>query len=162
MNPRSPRREPSDSPQEPSVELGALRDSVGFFILRASRKLTHEWANRRYEHRALFYYAFALIGANPGISPAQLSRFLVLDKSRACDLIDALEAERSITRRRHSEDHRRLGIYLTPAGTARLATFLAQMQEQDREIHQLFDVNERRRLIAALQKIAEEDAPYIG
>ena len=48
----------------------------------------------------MFYCAFALIGANWGISPAALARFLVLDKSRATDLINTLETEHSITRRR--------------------------------------------------------------
>ena len=142
--------------RDPPIALGALTESVTFFVLRASRKLSHSWVNRqeRKEHRPLFYCAFALIGANPGISPAELARFLVLDKSRASDLIDTLENERAITRRRHSEDHRRLGIYLTPTGTARLAAVLAEMQAEDERLHQLFSEDERRTLIASLARIA--------
>jgi DNA-binding MarR family transcriptional regulator len=142
--------------RDPPIELGALTESVTFFVLRTSRKLSHAWLNRqeRKEHRPLFYCAFALIGANPGISPAELARFLVLDKSRASDLIDTLENERAITRRRHSEDHRRLGIYLTPTGTARLAAVLAEMRAEDERLHQLFSEDERRTLIASLARIA--------
>jgi DNA-binding MarR family transcriptional regulator len=148
-----------DSPvacRDPPIELGALTESVAFFVLRASRKLSHAWVNRqeRKEHRPLFYCAFALIGANPGISPVELARFLVLDKSRASDLIDTLENERAITRRRHSEDHRRLGIYLTPTGTARLAAVLAEMRIEDERLHQLFSEDEWRTLIASLARIA--------
>jgi len=150
----------AEGSREPPVELGVLRDSVGFFVLRASRKLTHDWINRWQErqHRPLFYCAFALIGANPGISPAQLARFLVLDKSRASDLMDTLEAERSITRRRHSEDQRRMGIYLTPLGTARLAAILEEMRREDQRIHALFAEDERRQLITALGKLAAADS----
>jgi DNA-binding MarR family transcriptional regulator len=138
------------------MELGALTESVAFFVLRASRKLSHAWVSRqeRREHRPLFYCAFALIGANPGISPVELARFLVLDKSRASDLIDTLESEGAITRRRHSEDHRRLGIYLTPTGTARLAAVLAEMRVEEERVHQLFSEDERRALIASLARIA--------
>jgi DNA-binding MarR family transcriptional regulator len=156
MSPRPPRDEDADVSKEPPIQLGALQESVGFFLLRASRKLAHEWTNRRQEkeHRPLFYFAFTLIGANPGISPAHLARFLVLDKSRASDLIDTLEAQQCITRRRQSEDHRRQGIYLTPTGTTRLAAILAQMQAEDQRIHGLLSEDERRQLIGLLGRIA--------
>ena len=145
------------SAKAPSIALGALQESLGFSILRASRKLSHEWINRWHgrEHRPLFYCAFALIAANPGISPAALARFLVLDKSRASDLIDTLETEHSITRRRHADDHRRLGLYLTPAGTSKLATVLVEMRMEDERLHQLFSAEERQQLITALRRVAD-------
>jgi hypothetical protein len=68
-----PRRGNTPGPAKAAaIALGALQESLGFYILRASRKLSHEWINRWHgrEHRPLFYCAFALIGANPGISPA--------------------------------------------------------------------------------------------
>jgi DNA-binding MarR family transcriptional regulator len=159
MSTRTRRTDSSGSAREPSIELGALQESVGFFIMRAGRKLSHDWINRWHgkDHRPLFYCAFALIGANPGISPAELARFLVLDKSRASDLIDTLETERSITRRRHAEDHRRLGIYLTPLGTARLATVLVEMRMEDERLHKLFSDEERRQLIASLGRVADSE-----
>jgi DNA-binding MarR family transcriptional regulator len=137
--------------------LGALQESLAFFILRASRKLSHDWINRWHgkDHRPLFYCAFALIGANPGISPAELARFLVLDKSRASDLIDTLESEHSITRRRQAGDHRRQGIYLTPAGTAKLAAVLVEMRMEDDRLHSLFSDEERRQLITSLGRVAD-------
>jgi len=152
MTARVQRSAPADASRNPPMELGALTGSVAFFVLRASRKLSHRWGSK--EHRPLFYCAFALIGANPGVSPAELARFLVLDKSRASDLIDTLENELAISRRRHSEDHRRLGIYLTPTGTARLASVLAEMRAEDERLHQLFSEDERRQLIASLARIA--------
>ena len=145
------------SAKAPSIALGALQESLGFSILRASRKLSHEWINRWHgrEHRPLFYCAIALIAANPGISPAALARFLVLDKSRAADLINTLATEHSITRRRHADDHRRLGLYLTPAGTSKLATVLVEMRLEDERLHQLFSAEERQQLITALRRVAD-------
>jgi DNA-binding MarR family transcriptional regulator len=155
-NVRTRRIDPRGSAKDSSMELGGLQESVAFFILRASRKLSHDWINRWHgkDHRPLFYCAFALIGANPGVSPAELARFLVLDKSRASDLIDTLESEQSITRRRHAEDHRRQGIYLTPAGTAKLATVMVEMRMEDQRLHQMFTEEERRLLITALGRVA--------
>jgi DNA-binding MarR family transcriptional regulator len=157
MSSRSRRGDAGGAVKESGLALGALQESLGFFVLRASRKLSHEWVNRWHgrKHRPLFYCAFALIGANPGVSPAELARFLVLDKSRASDLIDKLETEQSITRRRHADDHRRLGIYLTPAGTAKLATVLVEMRLEDERLRQLFGAEERQQLIKALRRIAD-------
>jgi DNA-binding MarR family transcriptional regulator len=157
MNARTRLVDAPGSNKDPALDLGALQESLAFFILRASRKLSHDWINRWQgkDHRPLFYYAFALIGANPGISPAELSRFLVLDKSRASDLIDTLESEHSITRRRHADDHRRQGIYLTPAGTAKLAGVLVEMRLEDERLHRLFSEEERRLLLSCLGKVAD-------
>jgi len=145
---------------QPGIELGALQESLGFFVLRASRKLSHDWTSHWHEkqHRPLFYCAFALIGANPGISPANLARFLVLDKSRASDLIDTLESENSITRQKNSTDHRRLGIYLTPEGMTRLADLVVEMKQEDERLHRLFNEAERQQFISFLSRIAEADA----
>lgn len=158
MNARTRRIDsPPGSGKDPTLDLGALQESLAFFILRASRKLSHDWINRWHgrDHRPLFYCAFALIGSNPGISPAELSRFLVLDKSRTSDLIDTLESEHSITRRRHADDHRRQGIYLTPAGTAKLASVLVEMRLEDDRLHRLFSETERQQLIASLARVAD-------
>ena len=147
-------------PQPPGLELGALQESLGFFVLRASRKLSHDWTSHWHEkqHRPLFYCAFALIGANPGISPANLARFLVLDKSRASDLIDTLESENSIIRQKHATDHRRLGIYLTQEGMNRLASLVVEMKQEDERLHQLFNDVERRQFIGFLSRIAEAES----
>ncbi len=95
-------------------------------------------------HRPAFHFAFTLIGANPGISPAELARSLLLDKSRASELIDDLEKDLLICRRRSSEDQRRQGVYLTPAGTARLAALEAWMRLREQPLNQLFTGEERR------------------
>ena len=145
---------------QPGIELGALQESLGFFILRASRKLSHDWTSHWHEkqHRPLFYCAFALIGANPGISPANLARFLVLDKSRASDLIDTLESEASIVRQKNSTDHRRLGIYLTQEGMNRLASLVVEMKQEDERLHKLFNEEERRQFIAFLRRLSEAES----
>ena len=144
---------------QPGIELGALQESLGFFILRASRKLSHDWTSHWHEkqHRPLFYCAFALIGANPGISPADLARFLVLDKSRASDLIDTLESEASIVRQKNSTDHRRLGIYLTQEGMNRLGSLVVEMKQEDERLHRLFNEDERRQFIGFLSRLAAAD-----
>ena len=79
----------------------------------------------------------------------------MLDKSRASDLIDTLEAEQSITRRRQAADHRRQGLYLTPAGTTKLAAVLVEMRMEDERLHRLFSAEERQQLITALARVAD-------
>jgi DNA-binding MarR family transcriptional regulator len=101
----------------------------------------------------LCYCAFALIGANPGISLIELARYMVIDKSRVSELIDSLEREDLIVRRRMSEDHRSQGIYLTPKGIATLATMSKEVEVHEQKIQELYSAEERQHLIALLNRI---------
>ena len=138
-----------------TINCGLLQHSVGFALLRANRIQSQAWASGRGEQAfsLVFYSAFVLIGANPGISLVELARFVAVDKSRASELIDSMENEQLVVRRRLSDDHRKQGIYLTPAGTARLAMLNRQVFEHERRMQNLYSEEERRQLIALLARI---------
>jgi DNA-binding MarR family transcriptional regulator len=101
----------------------------------------------------LRYCAFVLIGANPGISLIALARYIVIDKSRVSELIDSMEREDLIERRRMSEDHRSQGLYLTPNGIARLAMVSQDVEVHEQKIQELYSPDERQQLIALLSRI---------
>lgn len=73
----------------PSIDCGALSESVSFFVQCAHRAIAHQWTGHFGELglRHIYYSAFVLIGANPGLSLVEMARFLSLDKSRASELM---------------------------------------------------------------------------
>lgn len=139
----------------PSINCGLLQDSIGFSLLRANRIQSQAWASGRGERgfSLVFYSAFVLIGANPGISLVELARFVAVDKSRASELIDSMESDQLVVRRRLSDDHRKQGIYLTPAGTTKLAQMSKEMSEHEQRMQSLYTDSERRQLIELLSRI---------
>jgi DNA-binding MarR family transcriptional regulator/PAS domain-containing protein len=155
LNMSHPEPEPAGTGRESTpIEPGVLKDSLGFYVLRANRILTqHCWGDRAF--RPLFYSAFALIGSNPGISLVELARHVAADKSRASEMVDLMEQEHLIVRRRLSEDHRRHGLYLTPAGTTRLAAMTSDVAAHEERCGDLFSSAERRQLIELLDRFSQ-------
>jgi DNA-binding MarR family transcriptional regulator len=138
------------------VEPGALQDSVGFHVLRANRIVQQSWTMHGGEHtfRQLFYSAFVLIGTNPGISLVELARYVAIDKSRASEMLDVMEQQQFVTRRRQSEDHRRQGLYLTPTGAARLAVMRQAVGQHEQRFRELFTPAEQQQLVELLERFA--------
>lgn len=74
-----------------------------------------------------------VVGAEPGLSQQAVSRKLGLVPSRLVALIDELEVDGSVERRRTPRDRRQYGLYLTPVGEKRIAQIgvLAQQHSDD-------------------------------
>lgn len=139
----------------PAIDCGPLRHSIRFFVLRANRILSRDWTGSALNQsmHLIFYCTFTLIGANPGISLVELARYITVDKSRVSDLVDTMEKKRLVVRRRLSIDQRRLGIYLTPAGIARLEIINKEVEVQEQRIQELYSFEERSKLISLLTRI---------
>jgi DNA-binding MarR family transcriptional regulator len=139
------------------IDQGILRRSISFLIYRAHRATAHAWVARFGEGgmRYGYYNAFVLIGANPGILVVELAQSLGIDKSRASELIDAMEKDGLISRRRLASDHRSLGTYLTPDAATKLATLIEEVAHHDRRIiDSLFTEDERETLTGLLTRVA--------
>jgi DNA-binding MarR family transcriptional regulator len=155
----SPKKNSADSsPSERSpVDLGVLRRSISFLIYRAHRSTAHAWVGRWGEGgmRYGYFNAFVLIGANPGILVVELAQSLGIDKSRASELIDAMEKDRLVARRRLASDHRSFGTYLTPDATAKLAGLIDEVGQHERRlIDSLFTDDECATLTSLLARVA--------
>jgi DNA-binding MarR family transcriptional regulator len=139
------------------IDQGLLRRSISFLIYRAHRATAHAWVARFGEGgmRYGYYNAFVLIGANPGILVVELAQSLGIDKSRASELVDAMEKDRLISRRRLASDHRSFGTYLTPDATTQLAALIEEVAHHDRRIiDSLFTEDERETLTRLLTRVA--------
>jgi DNA-binding MarR family transcriptional regulator len=137
------------------MECGPLGQSIRFFVLRANRILSQDWTSSTLNEsmHLVCYCAFALIGANPGVSLVELAKFVVVDKSRVSELIELMEGKHLIERRKLSKDHRKQGIYLTPEGIERLANITREVADNEQKIEQLYSAEERQHLLALLSRI---------
>src|SRR5450755_3524199 len=97
---RTTRRSGAQKAPNADIDCGPLGNSIRFFVLRANRILSQNWTSSALDQsmHLLYYFVFALIGTNPGVSLVELARFVVLDKSRASELIESMEQQHLIVR----------------------------------------------------------------
>ena len=97
---------------------------------------------------------FIVIGANPGVSQKRLADELFLDAGSIGDIVDTLEREDMVERRRDPADRRRLNLFLTDHGRAEWLRLRAKSAEIDRgmtgalteaEVEQLLELLKRLR-----------------
>lgn len=85
----------------------------------------------------------------------ELSRTLRVHPSNLVALLDQLEADGLIARRRDPADRRRQIIKLTPAGTKRLRLAAAAVAEVEQELLSPLSAEERRQLHSYLEQLAD-------
>ncbi len=85
----------------------------------------------------------------------ELSRTLRLHPSNLVAMLDQLELDGLIVRRRDPRDRRRQLIKLTPTGTRRLRSAEAAVAEAERELLSPLSADESRELHTYLERIAE-------
>ena len=79
-------------PEGEEIDLGILKDVIGFRIRRIQNHLSRSFAERihRKDIKPGLFSALALISANPGISQTTLAREIGFDKATVVALLDAL------------------------------------------------------------------------
>ncbi|WP_218038203.1 MarR family winged helix-turn-helix transcriptional regulator [Acrocarpospora pleiomorpha] len=81
-----------------------------------------------------------------------LATMLAMDATNVVGLLNELEAQKLIERRRAPEDRRRHVVQLTEAGTQRLADVEAALAAVDDEVLASLDADQRETLYALLQQ----------
>jgi len=108
---------------EGEIDLGILKEIIGFRIRRIQNQLSRAFAERihRKEVRPGLFSALALISANPGISQITLAREVGFNVTTVVILLDTLETLKWAERRR-AADRRRSALFVTKSGEKALAS----------------------------------------
>jgi len=93
-----------------------------------------------------------LINANPGVSQVSVAASLGMDRATMMSIIDRLEENGLVIRKRSTVDRRRQELYLTPAGITRLRKVKARIAEHEARFKSLFKSAELAALLSALRK----------
>lgn len=118
-----------DGPFEAGLRLGHLETDLSF--------VTRILRTRIQERNALFYRAhgaaggevavLCLIAMNPGMTQKDLARAVVLKKSALTKLVNEMDAQGLIERRKDCADLRLNALHLTPLGQEHLARMRPEM-----------------------------------
>ncbi len=158
MSPRSSvaRRASSAGSTAPeSVDLGVLKDMLGFRLRRIQNHLSKNFAERLAgrDIKPGEFSALALIAANPGISQIQLATEGGFDKAALVVLLDDLERWGWAVRRRSTADRRRHALEITPKGEKALAELFAIGLANEATVTDALAEEELANLYAVLDRI---------
>jgi DNA-binding MarR family transcriptional regulator len=134
--------------------IGRLGDFLGFRLKRLQNRLSRDFnqAAESFNLRSGLFSSLEIIKANPGISQADLSHIVGLDKSVTVLIVDLLEERGLAKRRKSTTDRRRYSLFVTEKGEEELRQLFAVMaQTEDKvlhgvsaqELHWLMDILDR-------------------
>jgi len=150
-----PRTRPAAARSNSHLDLDVLPSLLGFNIRRAQIALWRDFNQNVAdgEVRPGVFSLMLLANANPGIAQIEIADQLAIDKASVVALVDRLENAGWVQRKRSTEDRRRQGLFLTPAGAKAFKSLKKEMVEHERKFVERFTEAERKTLIALLQRL---------
>src|SRR3569623_1737475 len=139
-----------------AVDLGVLNERLGYFVRRLQVWVFQDFIRRlsRLDLSPAQFSVIVVIGANPGLSQAQLAGTLGIERARLVRLLHRLE-QRGLTERRPSAaDGRRHALVLTRAGEKMLAEATKLAEQHEDGLKQKLGSRQYRTLLEMLRSLA--------
>lgn len=136
-------------------DLGALNDRLGYFVRRLQVWIFQDFIRRlaRLHLSPAQFSVIVVIGANPGLSQAELAKTLGIERARLVRLLHRLE-RRGLTQRRASRsDGRRHALELTREGRTVLAAAERLAAQHEEALKEKLGARRHRTLLKALRAI---------
>lgn len=141
-----------------SLDGDRAPSSVAFLLSQVGIHASQRFARRIAEiglHPPQFR-VMNMVDAVEGRSQQAIAAAIGAPPSRMVAIVDELEEEGLIERRPHPSDRRVRALYLTPAGRRLLARGRKIAGEHEEELMRGLSAADRKRLIALLQKVVDE------
>lgn len=147
--------QPTQRTDAMETRLGILPDLVGYHLRLAQIALFRDFAAAvsDYDITPTLFSALILIEANPGMKQTDLARAIQLDRSSVVSVIDKLEQQGIVIRRRAIQDRRSTSVALTAAGQQLLDEVRPRVLEHEARITAHFTPSEQTQLIQLLSRI---------
>jgi MarR family transcriptional regulator, organic hydroperoxide resistance regulator len=142
--------ETPNSPRETGEDVGPLLAPLGFAFWRMKSAFEREMGVS-----AGTWFSLVLLSKKDGISQGELSQKFEIDPSRVTRLAKRLEREGLILRKRDSEDHRIVRMFLTEKGRGLLEALSDRRERFDRRIAAMLDPEELKELRRMLTVLTE-------
>lgn len=146
------------APMPGGAALGSLESSVAFH-LRLAQEASFQAFARRVGGSGLRpgrYAALAIIGENPGITQAALSRASGRDTSSLTPVLDDLVERGLVVRERVATNRRSYSLALTECGRAALQRFRTHAAAHDADLDRLIGPEGKAALVQMLRRITEQ------
>jgi DNA-binding MarR family transcriptional regulator len=135
----------------PFNSLGFLLSQTGYV---AAQRFHKTMAPLGLEPR--HFFVLRVVSQQEGRSQQSLGELLRIPASRMVGLIDVLEQHGLVERRPNPSDRRARALYVTDEGRRMLGRAMGTAMQHERTLGTTLAPEERRQLIALLQKIAAE------
>jgi DNA-binding MarR family transcriptional regulator len=144
---------------ERKVELGPLRDLVGYHLRRASAAFATDFSREfgGTAIRPVLVGILSVVSANPGINQGSVGESLGIKRANMVPLINELTQSELVSRRPSDEDRRALCLTLTAHGQRVLDDCLIRIGAHENEMLADLSADERSRLVTMLMKIARTE-----
>jgi DNA-binding MarR family transcriptional regulator len=138
------------APRPPKTGIGMLlRDADAAFNRYLTMRLAaHGVTFSQFQHLRNLW-------VENGLTQAELSRRIGIEMASSTAVLDALEAERLITRARNAADRRKINVYLTAAGAALEGPLMACALDANRRASKGLNKAEVRMLFVLAGQIIE-------
>jgi DNA-binding MarR family transcriptional regulator len=152
---RSTRRTSATGEAARPIQLDILPSLLGYNIRRAQIALWRDFTRSvaEGEVRPGVFSVLSLASSNPGIAQIDIANQLDIDKASVVALIDWLENQGWVARKRSQSDRRRHEISVTPAGQKAYKSLKREMVQHEKKFIERFTEAERKQLIALLQRL---------
>ena len=132
-----------------------LADRVGFLFYKAALLLGEdvERALATIGMRTRYFFVLASLAGGPTLSQQDLSRLLNLDPTTIMAVIDEMEDNAHVERRRSRTDRRRYDLFLTDAGREALVAAERVATQAESGFFAALGDDEREVLTGALQQV---------
>lgn len=136
-----------------AIALDALDDHLGYFVRRLQVWVFHDFIRTltRIDITPAQYSVLVVIGANRGLSQAELAATLGIERARLARLLHRLQDRGLIQRLRSSADGRRHALKLTPQGRTVLARAKALAARHEKRLTGKLGAERHKMLLAALR-----------
>ena len=153
---RRMRHRPARVALSADIDLGHLRDLVGYAIRRAQIAVFRHFRKSfaAYKIRPIHYGVLTVVGANPGLKQSEVCTALGIKRANFVGILNELE-RRGLVERRSAKDQRVNALYLTRAGKALIEKLRQINKRHEREVTAGLTSNERVRLIEMLNRISK-------
>lgn len=140
-----------------NIELGTLAEDISFLsrILRAQIVARNADIFARHGVAGGEVALLHLIAANPGASQKEISEVVVLKKSALTKLVNEMEQNGLIDRRKEGDDLRLNALYLTDRGAQKLAGMQDDLDILRRDAMADFTPAERAMLFELLWRLVD-------
>jgi DNA-binding MarR family transcriptional regulator len=147
------RKTPQKRASAPVIDLGVLNDRLGYFIRRAQLWVFQDFIRRlsSLDISPAEFSVLVVIGANTGLSQAELATTLGIERARLVRLLHRLE-RRSLTQRLPSSaDARRHALRLTADGQKILARAKVLAGQHESALKERLGAERHRLLLETLR-----------
>jgi DNA-binding MarR family transcriptional regulator len=137
-----------------------LNDLIGYNMRRASTAMLNDFGAMfaKTAIRPTSFSVACVIEEQPGITSAEICRFLGLQRANIVTLLADLENLGAIRRVDDEEDRRSQQLYLSESGGRDLATWRQMAVRHEARSLSALSTNERKTLLDMLRRIWRDDA----